>query len=78
MDRSIRTPVAFGHLAAALRSAGYRSSDDLKREASATRYQRDVTIASLVKARRHHRPVRDLKVRVGHLVTALRATGVIA
>lgn len=78
MDRSVRYPVFFGALATALRSAGYRSSDELAREASATRYQRDVAIASLVKARRQHRPVRDLKVRVGHLVNALRSGGVIA
>jgi hypothetical protein len=75
MDRSIRTPVVFGHLALALRGAGYRS-DEIRRDASATRYQRDVAIGHLVRARRQHKRVAPIKARVGRLVAALRATSV--
>lgn len=78
MDRSIRTPVFFGALAVALRGAGYRSSDEIARDTARTRYQRDVAVSALVKARRHHKATKALKVRVGHLVTALRTGGVIA
>ncbi len=62
-------------LATALRNAGYKSSDEIRREQSAVRYQRDVAISSLVKARRRHKRSSHLKAEVGQLVRTLRALG---
>lgn len=59
-------------LAHALREAGFRSSDDMRRDQNRLRYQRDTAIGALVKARRGHRKSSHLKAEVACIVRALR------